>query len=102
MQDTNSVNYKDSFELKTKTHVDDLVAISYCCLVEMQDNNITRNAGHEYLIMSINCQIISTLNLVVSKDSKICGLCCAIKSPWAYFIAHHSIWALLGLTGVIW
>ena len=26
MQDTNSVNYKDSFELKTKTHVDDLAA----------------------------------------------------------------------------
>ena len=36
MHDKNSVNYKDSFELKTKTHVDDLVAI----LPEMQDMNI--------------------------------------------------------------
>ena len=28
--------------------------------------------------------------------------CCAIKSLWAYFIAHHIIWALFGFTGVIW
>ena len=28
--------------------------------------------------------------------------CCAIKSPWAYFIAHHIIWASLGLIGIIW
>ena len=28
--------------------------------------------------------------------------CCAIKSPWAYFIAHYIIWASLRLIGIIW
>ena len=84
MQDKNGLNYNESFELKIKTHVDDLVATEIsqepilqtimfcnCCLLEMQDKNITRDAGQEYTILSINCQIILTVDLVVSKDSKV-------------------------------